>query len=529
MRIGLSYTRFPVFLNNTVLRWMNTLLVTFTFQQAYDRSTPVYATSYKFRSWRICFLLSLLCTNMFCVTAQKLLLTQKVEINVRKDDFAVVGKYRSFDVAYRMHYGEADLLFYDTLGVIQQRALIPGINSNCSNLQFQCHNQGLCIYYEEKSGSKYTLKAVRLISDTLFSEPKEIGSYERSFFKDKNEFQFAISEDQSKVLCYNYALNNDNIALQAYVMNERLEEVSTVNQLFERDKLRFLSDQVVYNNGTAQLLCTADLDVRGGSSDLLLLECQAHQTLFTSNPFSGKEKYFTDMLLYADNSAQTTHVAAYYCEGKFSGPKGIYYTRYQTAFSGEPYTLFLPLSLRSSKNKADLRDIHFKQLSLLTNGNIEIIAEKFYKSTRMISSAPMPGMVGSGIMNSTMDYSRSVTEYNYDEIAIFHISPEGKLKWNQNVLKSQQSTDDGGIYSSYGLLESKLGKAYVFNDMERRSDKLMVAYLSSKGILSLKQLPTTEEIDNMDIMPRSSVQTGANEIVMPCTSKNYLCLLKIRY
>jgi hypothetical protein len=79
------------------------------------------------------------------------------------------------------------------------------------------------------------------------------------------------------------------------------------------------------------------------------------------------------------------------------------------------------------------------------------------------------------------------------------------------------------------MLESKLGKVYLFNDNEGRRDKLMAAYLNSKGVLSLKQLATPEALDAMNVMPRSAVQISGSEIVMPCITKGYLCLLKIQY
>lgn len=482
--------------------------------------------------FRGCYFLFLVFTSLVNtgnLEAQKISISQKVEINLRKDDFAVAGRYQDFNVLYRRHYNESDMLFYDSAGIIKRRVQIPSLNNDCTNLQFQCNKNALCLYYEEKVGQKQILKAVRLLADSFFSEPKEIGSYERSLFKEKNEFQFAMSEDQSKVLCYTYSLNSDNLALQAYVLNEQLVAISEVSQLFDRNTTRMLFSHAVYNNGNAQLLCTSDLDVRGSSADVSVLECMAGHTTFTSITLPVKDKYFSELLLFPDNNTGTSHVAGYYSEGKFSGPKGIYYTKLNTSLANEQQGIFIPISLRFSRNRMDLRDQHLKALSLLSNGNLEIITEKFYKSTRMISSSPMPGLSTGNIINPTMDYSRSITEYNYDEITIFQITPEGKLKWNQNVLKSQQSSDDGGIYSSYGVLESKLGKVYVFNDINRRSDKLMAAYLSSKGILSMKQLASAEDVDNLEIMPRSAVQTGANEIVMPCTSKSYLCLLKIQY
>lgn len=47
----------------------------------------------------------------------------------------------------------------------------------------------------------------------------------------------------------------------------------------------------------------------------------------------------------------------------------------------------------------------------------------------------------------------------------------------------------------------------------------MACYASSKGVLSMKEMQTTKEIDDWNVMPRSTKQISANEIMLPCVSK----------
>jgi hypothetical protein len=48
--------------------------------------------------------------------------------------------------------------------------------------------------------------------------------------------------------------------------------------------------------------------------------------------------------------------------------------------------------------------------------------------------------------------TRSVNEFYYDEIAVFNLKLDGTLLWNQIILKEQMTTEDAGIYSSFGLM-----------------------------------------------------------------------------
>jgi hypothetical protein len=154
-----------------------------------------------------------------------------------------------------------------------------------------------------------------------------------------------------------------------------------------------------------------------------------------------------------------------------------------------------------------------------------LIAEKYSQIIRTISSGPALTLG----MNTMQETSRTIQEFNYDEVIIFNLKTDGTLDWSQTLLKDQQTQDDGGIYSSFGLLENKLGKVYIFNDMNTKNSRLMACYANSKGVLAMKEMQTTKEIDDWNVMPRSTKQISANEIMLPCVSKNYLCFLLIGY
>jgi hypothetical protein len=57
----------------------------------------------------------------------------------------------------------------------------------------------------------------------------------------------------------------------------------------------------------------------------------------------------------------------------------------------------------------------------------------------------------------------------------------------------------------------------------------MACYANSNGVLSIKEIQTTKEIDDWNVIPRSTQQISANEVILPCISKNNLCFLLIGY
>lgn len=483
------------------------------------------------RMLRVGLLITVLSLWIASARAQRLQLTQKVELNSRRDDFAAVGKYRQYWVGYRGQPSMAEILLFDSAGVLQKTVPITGYDNDCSSIRFQCNATHLCVYYEKREGKTQILQGVKLLNDTVFSEPKVIASYDKSGYGSRYDIQFAVSENSAYVLFYNLRSGGEEFALQSQILNDQLDLISEVNQLFEKDKIRFLYKEAISNTGYAYIAASTDLDVKSAADQIQVLSLVpgAGSWSIIEMPVNGK--YISDVTLLIDNAnSNTLHLAGYYADAGRGVPKGFFLTQVTPGSQQELIGLAVPINASFSKSHADLRDLKIKGMSVSKNGATEIITEKTFQSTHMVSSpSSMMGVGTLGVMNPSIDNGRVVTDYNYDEISVFNISKEGKLNWNQHVLKSQLSTDDNGIYSSFALLESRLGKVYIFNDLNRRSTKLIAGYLSAKGIISLKQLPTTEAMNNVNILPRSAVQTGRNEIFMPCISKGYLCFLNIQF
>lgn len=75
-------------------------------------------------------------------------------------------------------------------------------------------------------------------------------------------------------------------------------------------------------------------------------------------------------------------------------------------------------------------------------------------------------------LNNQQEIARTVEDYSFDEIVMFHFKPDGSLAWNQTILKEQTTTDDKGIYSSFGIIEHALGKGLLFNDVSSNQNRL---------------------------------------------------------
>ena len=65
----------------------------------------------------------------------------------------------------------------------------------------------------------------------------------------------------------------------------------------------------------------------------------------------------------------------------------------------------------------------------------------------------------------------SEVQFNYNDIMVINIRPNGTIQWAKRIPKRQRSKNDGGKYSSYALSIAKGKMFFVFNDNPKNLHK----------------------------------------------------------
>jgi hypothetical protein len=469
-------------------------------------------------------LIALIVFTGYANFAQKTVLSDKTEINFRNDDFAVIGKYKNLNAVYINANQKAEVVLYNSNMEFEKRIELPFIKKASANIHFVSSKNGLLVFFEQKVAKKINLFASKLQDDNMFSPPISLVETTTAFFKERTEFQFAHSEDKQKHLIYNYTETDNQWVLQAVVVNNELAIETNISQNISQDNFYFLNEQAISNNGTIYITSGNRISNKGSVEELNVLMATQNQRVFAIVKTTLNNHAISDLQLIIDNKNQLLYISGFFSDNKFSLPKGVFYLTVDDN-QNKSIAHFTALALQLQNGISDMRNLRMRAISLKKEGGVELIAEKYSQIIRTISSGPALTLG----MNTMQETTRTVQEFNYDEVIIFNLKTDGTLDWSQALLKDQQTQDDGGIYSSFSLLENKLGKVYIFNDMNSKNSRLMACYASSKGVLSMKEMQTTKEIDDWKVMPRSAKQISANEIMLPCVSKNHLCFLLIGY
>jgi hypothetical protein len=118
------------------------------------------------------------------------------------------------------------------------------------------------------------------------------------------------------------------------------------------------------------------------------------------------------------------------------------------------------------------------------------------------------------------------TEYHFDNIVLFSVSPNEKIDWCKVIKKEQVSMDDFGIFSSFASYVNNDEIGFIYNKDSGRNFELMNVIITKDGELTSKRINKS----NIDaIIPRYSKQTDASIVCVPVLIKRQLYLAKIEF
>ena len=123
---------------------------------------------------------------------------------------------------------------------------------------------------------------------------------------------------------------------------------------------------------------------------------------------------------------------------------------------------------------------------------------------------------------------RSLVDYHFDEIVVFAVNPDGTPHWSNIMHKKQYSQDDGGVYSSFFLMESTRRLRFLFNDEIRFENTVSEYVLNGRGEFDRNSLFHTRDL-NLRLRFRDGIQVAANELIVPSEHRNRLRLVKMTY
>lgn len=102
------------------------------------------------------------------------------------------------------------------------------------------------------------------------------------------------------------------------------------------------------------------------------------------------------------------------------------------------------------KGSPELSNYDIRDMVTLSDGSIIGMLEQFF--------------VNSVTYTDPRGYSRTTYYYNYNDVIVYKINPEGDFEWLKKIPKTQITTNDYGYYSSVATFVSSSNLVFFFND-----------------------------------------------------------------
>ncbi len=232
------------------------------------------------------------------------------------------------------------------------------------------------------------------------------------------------------------------------------------------------------NNGNAFLLLNSTIDKSLNSpndSRYKIISIKNKGTVVDEFPIDLKNLFINGISFKFLNDGKII-CAGFYSERGMKSIKGVFYLTIDPetkavikqstkAFDFNFVTSQLSVSHREkvraagrSNREPELPKFNLDQLILRGDGGALLLAEQF----EIVS------------YNEYDNFSNSITEryvYRYDDIVAVSVNPQGDIDWATRIPKSQETQDDGGIYSSYCYAVTGNNILIVFNDNPKNYTK----------------------------------------------------------
>ncbi len=336
-------------------------------------------------------------------------------------------------------------------------------------------------------------------------------------------FDYDVSRDSSKLLIFHnapYQANTEEKLGLSVFDNEMNPLWSKEIQLPFKDRLYNVERYQVDNQGNAYLLgivYKGQVRVRrqGRPNYEYHLLAYNQGDSYEEYLLNLGEKFITDMQFEITSSGDLI-CAGFYSEQGTKSVKGTFYLLIDTEskeVKKEYYQEFDRdflqdfMSARRADKGRELNEYDLNRLELRRDGGVVLIAEQYYiRETNNSSNNLNPygyryystrfGIVRIPNRRFWWNYpgdNDADVQYNYNDLMVVNINPNGSVQWAKKIPKRQRSRNDGGTYASYALSVAKGKMFFIFNDNPKNITKTssdLKVYNYTKGRESVVVLVT---------------------------------------
>lgn len=486
--------------------------------------------------------------------AQQIVYSDVLKENSRDMDFEIIGKVSGNILVFKNQTSKYAVSIYQGEMDLKEKVNMDFIPNKAYNVDFIVYpNNFYLIYQYQKKGIVYCMAAKLDGNVKKMGEPIVLDTTHVGTFGDNKIYTVINSEDKQKIMIFKVQKKDEKFNFVTLLYDNQLQLLhKTRESLSYYERKDVYSDFLLDNDGnfifTKSIKSNRD-DI--GNLDLIIKAAQTDT--FSIKKLPLKKLFVDEIKLKVDNINKRYLLNSFYYNDRRGNINGIYAAIWDVKGDSTYVSIFSPLadSIRAeAKEKGGLKyafnDYFIRNILLKKDGGYLLVAEDFSTQNTGNNSwnrwdylynspfsnpyyynyySPYYGGYYRPYNNFGNNYNN--TRYYYYNILVLSINNKGITEWS-NIIHKEQSSDYTDNFLSYTTFNTGADIHFIFNNADKRNQLLIDNVITPEG--TLVRNPSLKSYEKgYEFMIRYAKQTGARQIIVPCSYRQQICFAKIEF
>ena len=485
--------------------------------------------------------------------AQQIVYSDVLKENSRDMDFEIIGKVSGNILVFKNQTSRYAVSIYQGDMDLKDKIDLEFIPPKAYNVDFVVYPDFFYLVYQyQKKGIVYCMAAkldgnVKKLHDPVLLDTTHVGA-----FGDNKIYSVINSEDKQKIMVFKIQKRDERFNFVTLLYDNQLQLLHKSRQSLDYDDKRDVYSDFFLDNEGNFIFAKS---IKSNRDDIGKLDLVTKA--FSEDTFSVKNlplnKYFIDeMKIKVDNVNKRYILNSFYYTNRRGNIAGVYAAVWDVKGDSTYARTFTPLadSIRAeAKEKGGLKyafnDYFIRNVILRKDGGYLLVAEDYstqntgnnsWNRWDYLYNSPYSNPYYYNYYspyyggyyrpyNSFNNYNN--TRYYYYNILVLSMSNKGVSEWS-NIIHKEQSSDYTDNFLSYATFNTGAEIHFLFNNADKRNQLLIDNVITPGGTLIRNPSLKSEE-RGYDFMIRFAKQTGARQIIVPCSYRQQICFAKIEF
>ena len=469
-------------------------------------------------------------------------------------NFEIIGKINGNILVFKNQSAKYAVSIYQGQMDLKDKIDLDFIPSKAYNVDFVVYPDFFYLIYQyQKKGTIYCMAAkldgnAKLVNEPILLDTTQVGS-----FADNKIYSVINSEDKQKVMVFKIQKKSDKFNFVTLLLDDKLKLIHKTRQSLDYDDRKDVySNFFLDNDGNFVFTKSIKTSNRDDIGTLDLITKSADKDTFSIKNMALNKMYIDEMKIKIDNINKRYVLNSFYYVERRGNIAGVYSVVWDVKGDSTYRSSFTQLgdSVRSiAKEKGALRyafnDYFIRNILLKNDGGYLLVAEDFSTQSTgnnqwnrwdYLYNSPYSNPYYYNYYspyyggyyrpyNSFNNYNN--TRYYYYNILVLSVDSTGKVEWD-NIIHKDQSSDNTDNFLSYATFNTGSDIHFLFNNSEKRNQLLIDNVIGADG--NLVRNPSLKSYEKgYNFMIRYAKQTGAKQLIVPCSYRDQICFAKIDF